>query len=1692
MHARSVAHRVAGCFHPARTWLLVLGLAGFPPGLSAQVNSGHEELRARADEAYASGDFLGAMSDYERLVSLFPEEACLHGRLAGCALEEPGRLALVRRHLRIALRKGCEEVDLGYHQARLAQLEYDYERARDLYTAYIMAAGKKARFRAEAERAATACAAVVWDPAEAVQVQVFERIPAEPDAAFRYYDPEVPGLRLVSIPPSLRSKADLKAPQGRMALHDGDTVLVYASLGKKGQQGWDLHRVAIRNGEYSEPEPLAGAVNSPFDEMDAYLSREGMLYFSSNRPGGLGGFDIYAAPCGLDGRPVGAPYRLPYPINSVNDDYFFIPEEDGGAWMASNRAAVRGKVHAYRVGVGRGEMETGSIAWSSDEVEQEGLVLRVFSQGEEVGTMALDGGEVDHLAFGAGSSVRIVLEDAEGRILGESFGDGAGAWELKRGSNGWSLEAQTDVLADWAVLSDFQVNPVADVGTEGASIEGEAASTEMATAAGWMDWIASRTDAGDLAETPDAGNSVSPMEEAGSGPESESTIDSVEADEAEDDRDDMPSTVDSSIGEQGTEVMEAGEALVEDPVTVLPEAFSQADVEALQDWEPEADAVVLMLETRPELVVEVWEAKAEEMLVMERDFLDEPDFSKAGELYDLLDGMASWAPEAERVEPILQDGVAMEDIRSMLDEWSAAVQSATKASLAKVAGEAALAFRRDRLAARELWQASDEDVNTIKRQWSEWREEHRNGAVSDGAADWTEAEGNALFDRWEATLESAGDTWSRKDQSGWRGAWLNRERDLLERSRSLWADHLAESEALAESIPSNEVESGASGEGPAANDTDTDESADDGAMEDVADVLPVAQEEAPEEAPDDAATGESLEGEDLLLTLLWPETGALRGSSGVAEAKDVEGDMGNRDDGWMEAKDVDRAFRRLESVLDGRGLAPVKTVEDWSALDRDVARAYLALMESVIQEVDDRFAEEAEDRAEAAADWDARWSDGHPGVGEEEWEALEQGIEQWREQEMRWAEWEQRAENRDGPEAFEALLERRDILMDASSTWAAWNAAWISASEAMDSAAAAEPDAIVEAAPVEEEADKPSEVADVETEGDPGDGIEPSPIDAVVDNVSEEPAPLSEEPDESGADVALKEDEGNSGREGAPSTGSEEEMTEVEPASTASRGAAQDGAVSPVAGPTGARSDEGTDPWSGLMERLGQRVDKEGGTFLTAAEREALEAWRERQEIASAEPAPEAGRSARMAWDKKRFFNDRRWRAAVEALDADAVQQRLDRPSDLTDLASGESVGADADGASAGSSGEAVTAPRPAFEPRNRQDEDAARFGVILPEAEVVVSSEGTGSSGRGLSLRPISREDLERAILTRPLDVGAETAAARFAGERGAPKVEGVEYKVQVGAFRNALPAALFAAFDPMWAQRLDNGVTRYMAGSFDYYDDATVARDAIRALGYEDAFVVRFTDGVRVGSARPEPELLAEERQERPAAGAVPAGSPANGSSAGNGAIPVPVPTRAEDIPTWDGVQGRVFSVQVGAFRGVPDREALASLGTLTREDAGRDGWLRLFSGRFGTQEQARVHREELRAKGRADAFIVVYVNGRRIPLSEASTTAVSPLPGSNGGAAVNPAVPAVPDPAVTSASPGGWSVELGVFTSTIPVRLANVILDAPLEWGISSSRSDGRTTYRTAFVEEGVARTWLGESRRLGFSNARLVRE
>jgi hypothetical protein len=76
----------------------------------------------------------------------------------------------------------------------------------------------------------------------------------------------------------------------------------------------------------------------------------------------------------------------------------------------------------------------------------------------------------------------------------------------------------------------------------------------------------------------------------------------------------------------------------------------------------------------------------------------------------------------------------------------------------------------------------------------------------------------------------------------------------------------------------------------------------------------------------------------------------------------------------------------------------------------------------------------------------------------------------------------------------------------------------------------------------------------------------------------------------------------------------------------------------------------------------------------------------------------------------------------------------------------------------------------------------------------------------------------------------------------------KGVYYKVQIGAFRNDIPQNLYDQFAPISGERLNTGITRYTAGFFVQFDNAKQVKQQIRALGFNDAFIVAYRDGKRI----------------------------------------------------------------------------------------------------------------------------------------------------------------------------------------------------------------------------------------------------
>jgi peptidoglycan-associated lipoprotein len=129
-----------------------------------------------------------------------------------------------------------------------------------------------------------------------------------------------------------------------------DELTIIMSTDKKGGRGgkdlW-LARRENKDEDFGQPVNLETGVNSPGDEMFPWLFNDTTLYFSSNGYEGYGGLDIYRSI--RRGNLWSDPVNLFAPINSGYDDFGImvtVPDEEG--YFTSNRPGGMGGDDIYR------------------------------------------------------------------------------------------------------------------------------------------------------------------------------------------------------------------------------------------------------------------------------------------------------------------------------------------------------------------------------------------------------------------------------------------------------------------------------------------------------------------------------------------------------------------------------------------------------------------------------------------------------------------------------------------------------------------------------------------------------------------------------------------------------------------------------------------------------------------------------------------------------------------------------------------------------------------------------------------------------------------------------------------------------------------------------------------------------------------------------------------------------------------------------------------------------------------------------------------------------------------------------------------------------------------------------------------------------------------------------------------------
>ncbi len=135
-------------------------------------------------------------------------------------------------------------------------------------------------------------------------------------------------------------KFDRGHQNGATMAHDGQTLLLYIT-DESGSYDNDIYVCFLENdGTWTEPKSLGKKINLPkYNEMTPYLAADGVtLYFSSNRPGGLGDNDIWMTKrLDKSWQKWSDLQNLGAPINTEDWDAFFTLDAGGEyAYMSTS------------------------------------------------------------------------------------------------------------------------------------------------------------------------------------------------------------------------------------------------------------------------------------------------------------------------------------------------------------------------------------------------------------------------------------------------------------------------------------------------------------------------------------------------------------------------------------------------------------------------------------------------------------------------------------------------------------------------------------------------------------------------------------------------------------------------------------------------------------------------------------------------------------------------------------------------------------------------------------------------------------------------------------------------------------------------------------------------------------------------------------------------------------------------------------------------------------------------------------------------------------------------------------------------------------------------------------------------------------------------------------------------------------
>ena len=356
--------------------LMVISFASAQPKMSKE----NKMLKKEADYYFGFQDYRGALKIYEELMSTGNATAELQYKVGACILKTTNDRKAASAFF-IKAGQGAYE-ESYFYLAQWYHLMEDFDKAREYYKKYALLHVKKRTHKESMDHYIQSCNTaerMIGEPievtienmGEAINSEYAEYVPVismdetsmmftsrrpgstggKTDPYNRYFEDvyiATQSREVWSRPELIGSNINTDNHDASVGLSaDGFTLITYKTNGEG--TGGDLYWSLLDGESWTLPTKFPDGINSEHLEPSASFS-SGMteLYFSSDRPGGLGGLDIYKVRRLPNGE-WGIPMNLGSPINtSYDDDAPFIHPDDRTLYFSSKGHQTMGGYDIFK------------------------------------------------------------------------------------------------------------------------------------------------------------------------------------------------------------------------------------------------------------------------------------------------------------------------------------------------------------------------------------------------------------------------------------------------------------------------------------------------------------------------------------------------------------------------------------------------------------------------------------------------------------------------------------------------------------------------------------------------------------------------------------------------------------------------------------------------------------------------------------------------------------------------------------------------------------------------------------------------------------------------------------------------------------------------------------------------------------------------------------------------------------------------------------------------------------------------------------------------------------------------------------------------------------------------------------------------------------------------------------------------